>query len=67
MLHIVCSKFIFTGIKAFFSPGRKFIFKLFEVKCDYDKFAASNIWGGNIYSLEIWGAEENGLIRACAD
>lgn len=38
MLQIVCSKFIFTGIQAFFffpPPGRKFLFKLFEAKCDF--------------------------------
>lgn len=35
MLHIVCSKFTFTGIRAFFfPPGRKFLFKQFEAKCD---------------------------------
>lgn len=49
MLHIVCSKFIFTGIKAFFSPGRKFIFKLFEVKCGFMINLQLQISGVGIY------------------
>lgn len=50
MLHIVCSKFIFTGIKAFFSPGRKFIFKLFEVKCGFMINLQLQISGVGIYT-----------------